>query len=30
MDKVGNKHYSIKINCDDFLFLSPKNPAEEE
>lgn len=28
-DKEGNKRYSIEINCDDFLFLSPKNQEQE-
>lgn len=29
-DKEGNKRYSYEINCDDFLFLSPKNQPVEE
>ena len=29
-DKEGNKRYSIEINCDNFLFLSPRNQVEAE
>ncbi len=29
-DKEGNKHYSTEIVCDNFLFLSTRNNAEEK
>jgi single-strand DNA-binding protein len=29
-DKDGNRHYSTEIECDNFLFLRPRKPDEDE